>query len=230
MGRSSLEVERVRYRGHLVKVEYDPEPANPRTEYDNVAELWCWHRRYNLGDEDKVPSRDPMSADEIRRYIKEDGDEVYEMLPLFLYDHSGITMRTAPFSCPWDSGQVGWAIVRKSAALKEQPSRFRRRQWALRMIRAEVETYDHFLTGQVYGYRVHECTVDEDGDVDEGEEIDSCWGFEGDSDYALQEGKNVVDAIIAHGLRKRIERLKQMIRSGAWLQARAAELGVYSAV
>ena len=30
------------------------------------------------------------------------------ILPLYLYDHSGITMNTTGFSCPWDSGQVGW--------------------------------------------------------------------------------------------------------------------------
>ena len=28
------------------------------------------------------------------------------ILPLYLYDHSGITMNTCGFSCPWDSGQV----------------------------------------------------------------------------------------------------------------------------
>ena len=32
----------------------------------------------------------------------------YVILPLYLYDHSGITISTGPFSCPWDSGQVGW--------------------------------------------------------------------------------------------------------------------------
>ena len=26
------------------------------------------------------------------------------MLPLYLYDHGGLTMNTSAFSCPWDSG------------------------------------------------------------------------------------------------------------------------------
>lgn len=34
------------------------------------------------------------------------------ILPLYLYDHSGITMNTCGFSCPWDSGQVGWIYYR----------------------------------------------------------------------------------------------------------------------
>jgi hypothetical protein len=36
------------------------------------------------------------------------------ILPLYLYDHSGITMSCGPFSCPWDSGQVG--IIKCSLA------------------------------------------------------------------------------------------------------------------
>ena len=31
----------------------------------------------------------------------------FVFLPLYLFDHSGITMNTSGFSCPWDSGQVG---------------------------------------------------------------------------------------------------------------------------
>ena len=37
----------------------------------------------------------------------------YVILPLYLYDHSGITISTRPFSCPWDSGQVGWIYASK---------------------------------------------------------------------------------------------------------------------
>jgi hypothetical protein len=30
---------------------------------------------------------------------------------LYLYDHSGITISTSPFSCGWDSGQVGFIYL-----------------------------------------------------------------------------------------------------------------------
>ena len=49
---------------------------------------------------------------------------------------------------------------------------------AYKAMESEVEEYDHYLTGQCYGYVV------EDAD---GEEIDSCWGFLGDSDYVRGE-------------------------------------------
>ena len=44
--------------------------------------------------------------------------EKYLMLPLYLYDHSGLAMSTESFSgraphAEWDSGQVGWIYVSK---------------------------------------------------------------------------------------------------------------------
>lgn len=41
------------------------------------------------------------------------------VLPLHLYDHSGITMSTGGFSCPWDSGQVGYIYVTPKALEEE---------------------------------------------------------------------------------------------------------------
>lgn len=48
-----------------------------------------------------------------------DSLDKYIILPLFLYDHSGITISTGPFSCPWDSGQVGWIYAEKKKLIEE---------------------------------------------------------------------------------------------------------------
>lgn len=44
-------------------------------------------------------------------------------LPLWLYDHSGITMscgrRRYPYDDPWDSGQVGWIVALKKDIMRE---------------------------------------------------------------------------------------------------------------
>lgn len=104
------------------------------------------------------------------------------ILPLYLYDHSGITMSTSPFSCRWDSGQVGWIY---SDYLSENE------------LKREVELYDNFLTGEVYQFilykkkyfRVSKVETDEYGNdigireeevETEWELIDSCTGFYGD--------------------------------------------------
>ena len=43
----------------------------------------------------------------------------YTILPLYLYDHSGLSMNTSGFSCPWDSGQVGWIYCNNEKALRQ---------------------------------------------------------------------------------------------------------------
>ena len=43
----------------------------------------------------------------------------YVILPLYLYDHGGITMSTGAFSCSWDSGQVGWIYAEKKKFIEE---------------------------------------------------------------------------------------------------------------
>ena len=37
------------YKGCTIEIEQDPDPMNPRTEYDNLGTMICCHKRYNLG-------------------------------------------------------------------------------------------------------------------------------------------------------------------------------------
>ncbi len=115
-------------------------------------------------------------------------DFLYDMddiaiIPLYLYDHSGITMSTGPFSCPWDSGQVGWIYVDKKKALEEYRLKDKR-NWeaeAEKHLEGEVKVYDQFISGSVYGFILEKETQVEGEDEVEYVEIDSCWGFYGDT-------------------------------------------------
>lgn len=105
--------------------------------------------------------------------LRAEAEKVAIILPLYLYDHSGITISCSPFSCPWDSGQVGFVWVSMDDVRKEYSCRAVTktiREKAIKCLQQEIETYDEYLTGQVYGYVVK----DEDG-----EDLDSCWGFYG---------------------------------------------------
>jgi len=101
----------------------------------------------------------------------------YVILPLYLYDHSGITMSTGQFSCPWDSGQVGYIVCDNETIQREFNGD---RGKAEKCLEAEVATYDDYLTGNVYGFIVEEREECEECGHDEWEEIDSCWDFYGD--------------------------------------------------
>lgn len=150
-----------------VKILVDEDATSPR-EWDNLGTMLCLHRRYSLGDKHQ------LTVDEILELVQ--SDDVIA-LPLYLYDHSGITMSTSngrwPFNCRWDSGQVGYIHVSKEEVQEEYSWKRispKRREQILHLLRTEVETYDQYLRGDVYGYVIE----DEDG-----EEIESCWGYFG---------------------------------------------------
>lgn len=92
------------------------------------------------------------------------------LLPLYLYDHSGITISTTGFACPWDSGQVGYICATPAAVQKEygavNPGTLQR---AKTLLQSEVSTYDDYLTGNCHRFQLYQ----------NGEEIDSCGGFLG---------------------------------------------------
>lgn len=101
----------------------------------------------------------------------------YVILPLYLYDHSGITMSTGQFACPWDSGQVGYIICDNETIEREWGGDL---DLAEKCLRGEVSVYDDYITGNVYGFIVEEReTCDVNGECDDWEEVDSCWGFYG---------------------------------------------------
>lgn len=218
-----------------VEIHFDPDPESPR-DWDNLGIMTCWHRRYNLGDKHKhndsanffwdlatdihrdFPWRDDVDWidgmwEDRRMQIVE---KHFAILPLYLYDHSGLSISTGAFSCPWDSGQVGWIHMSLEKARQigykageewktvpadagwdfpipgiERKHRFplrtitetkdgTLRDLAIRALEGEVETYDAYLTGQVFGFVVK----DEDDN-----ELESCWGFYSEKE-ALEEGKS----------------------------------------
>lgn len=159
--------------GFRVDVEYDPDAENPVGNWDMVGTIVLGNRcRYAFGHE---------SADyETLRDLADDPNNI--VLPVYMYDHSGITINTTGFSCPWDSGQVGIIYCTKQKAVHEFGKKVctkKVREAAIRCMVGEIKTVDQYLTGQVYGFRVYN---------PEGEEVDSCWGFYGESDYCLSEG------------------------------------------
>ena len=114
--------------------------------------------------------------------IKE--EDVCVILPLYLYDHSGITMSTSPFSCQWDSGQVGWIFVSKKDVRKEYGVKRIDQKLidkVTEVLVGEVKTYNMYLMGDVYGYKIYEVSTCSEGHEHK-EELDSCWGYYGNED------------------------------------------------
>lgn len=191
---SDYTLETIEHNGLTIKIIADTDPESPR-EWSTFGRMVCWHRRYNLGDWRK-DQRYPEHTDgttfsdpgDFREWWRENGKGGV-ILPLFLYDHSGITMSTGPFSCPWDSGQVEYIYATREMILAEFGGKIltaKRKQQAEKILRQEVETYDQYLTGDIWGYVIED---------EEGNYLESCWGFYG-SDYCKTEALSMADHLV----------------------------------
>jgi len=181
-----------RIENYLIEVIQDESPESPR-EWDNLGTMICFHGRYNLGDKHDYRSGDYSGWDEQRKDI-EKKENVCVILPLYLYDHSGITISTSSFSCNWDSGQIGWIVVSKEQVRKEfGVKRITKEiiEKVTNILEGEVKTYDQYLTGDVYGYRISKVTKCEFGHEHK-EEVDSCWGYYGE-EGCMTEAEGIVD-------------------------------------
>lgn len=174
-----------------IVIRSDSDSMSPR-ECDNVGTMVCWHRRYTLGDEQpKVSDREWLLklADELVGGFKTDIENVSDAnivrvldkyvcasLPLYLYDHSGITMNTTGFACRWDSGRVGWIYVTwELARRKWTGSDDEIRAAAIACLLSEVKVYDQYISNEVYRFVVEQYDQDDGVWV----EVDACGGFYG---------------------------------------------------
>lgn len=181
-------IETKRIGNYEIEIHTDESPESPRTSMDNLGKMICFHSRYSLGDKHDYDHRDYSGWEEQKEAIIKN-EKVCVILPLYLYDHSGITISTSPFSCRWDSGQIGWVYVSKERVRKEYGvKRINQKliEKVTKVLEGEVETYDQYLRGDIYGYKVFE--VSPDG---EKEEKDSCWGFYG-QEYCMKEAEDIV--------------------------------------
>lgn len=124
--------------------------------------------------------------------LKELADRKNVILPLYLYDHSGITISCShsyPYNDRWDAGQVGWVyadfdkikgeygVVNKETVEK-----------AKQLLISETKTYDDYLRGECYGYIIEK----------NGVEVESCWGYLGDLREMISEMKSGADKEYQH--------------------------------
>jgi len=175
---------------YKIKVLQDTDAESPRTAMDNLGTMVCFHNRYDLGDKHDYRSSDYSGWEEMLKAIDKREDACI-ILPLFLLDHSGITMSTKDFNDRWDSGQVGFIFVSKKKVREEYSVKRITKALAEKIctyLEGEVETYDQFLTGDVYGYQIWKLGKKSGK---EKKEIDSCWGFYGE-DACMKEAEACV--------------------------------------
>lgn len=179
-----------------LKIIQDNIAESPRTSMDNLGTMVCWHRRGNYGDEHNYYDKDDFwlkLANELGYDESESGDyeedverhkkEAHKravILPIYMLDHSGVTISTTPFNDRWDSGKLGFIFVSLKDLRQEygdNKTEEELRELGKKMLQAEVEIYDQYLRGDVYGFVFEKLITCECCKHTKEEEINSCWGF-----------------------------------------------------
>jgi hypothetical protein len=166
-----------------LRIVQDEDAPNPRTEFDCFGKIVHWHRRYDFGER----------INHVQDWIDGLPDGTLR-LPIALLDHSGLRMWVGSenHQCDpggWDSGQVGFIYATPDMIRKEY-GEFNAETvaQATKVLRQEVETFDQYLSGDVWGFIVED---------DNGNHLDSCWGFFG-HDYAKQQGEEALRYATEH--------------------------------
>lgn len=171
--------------GCRLDIYFDDSAESPR-KWDNLGTMACFHRSHALGDENHGLKTDDFSSwDEMGEWIERKMDGAV-VLPLYLYDHSGLRIKVGSFQgllaqghAEFDSGQIGFIFVTHERIKQEYGSLDTAEaiERATKVLRGEVETYDQHLSGDVYGFELVGPNCEHCNG--EGEHLDSCWGFYG---------------------------------------------------
>lgn len=221
-----------KYKNFTIKIGHDEVTENPR-EWDNIGTIYYKRSRYTLGDEEVTD--DPvdwflsmldMDEEDGDNLAKSNNVELYSngmlqvlmkelekthiVLPVYAYIHSGVVLRTTPFSCRFDSGQSGYIIVEHTKAKEAFQSNDSWVEMTKIALKSEIEIYSQFLNGEVYYWSVEDST----------EEFKESVGGYYSIEDAIEEAKNCIDALIADAFKERIDKLKVFIKNNVPLTAR----------
>ena len=230
--------ERFEHAGFTCELHYDEDGghADPR-DADNLGTMVCWHPEYALGDEqftspggrgyvvtpfDTECGRYPSSMQALERYLRLMRGALV-VLPLFLLDNSGLSLRAgSPSACDpggWDTTMVGfiYTTAGRIAELCGAPVRDgdpfycprdwegTAEAWIAEQLDVEVRLYSAFLSGQVYGWVVRDAR---------GEVVESCWGYlpgvdhergQDGLEYLRQEAREAAESEQRYRARRRVE-------------------------
>lgn len=200
--------ELVEYKGFKINISQDEFGYNPRTDCSNGGKMICFHRNYDLGDK-----HDFTDSEELIEFVN-NSDKVLAALPLFLYDHSGITMSTGTFSCRFDSGQVGIIFITQEGCDEMgYTEEWAKGDWnkggtfksALEeVLEMEVKEFDKYISEGSYLF-----------DVDGVDDV-SCGGFLGydhEESGLLDHARAEIDAEISYKIKQRVKKVKEYIKA-----------------
>lgn len=151
------------------RIDYDEWTDNPR-DWDNLGTMILSHTRYDMAKEIDLDFSDFDGWDEVEAHLRKEHD-AFIVLPVQMYEHSGISIYVGTSHDHWDGGQLGFIfvtakVVRTWYGVKRITKEVKER--AIEALTNEVDTYGKYVNGEVYSFMLEDAR---------GEFIDSCGGW-----------------------------------------------------
>lgn len=169
--------------GLTIKLVEDTDVEDPRN-YDMSAKFLLFERdrrgEADLSDFSFSGPEDFSGWDDFRTAMEVEVPGIV-ILPVYRYSHSGTIYSTSPFSCPWDSGQVGFVYATPDM-LTEWGSQDLPRETIEEGLRGDVETFSQWQANDTWGVVIEE----------DGEELDACYGYIGRK-WAIESAREMAE-------------------------------------
>lgn len=149
-------VTNIKHKGFTIDIYYDEYIYSPR-ETNNLGTMLCFHKSLHLPKECSFFKTDDYNNwDELKDAITKKMN-VPVILPIYFYNHSGVSISTTKFTSKWDSSQIGFIFVVKKDVDKwfewEEITEEKRNKLK-DILLEEVEMYNKYLSGNVYRFEL----------------------------------------------------------------------------
>lgn len=150
---------------YTYRIEIDTDPLNPRNEFDNLSTFYAVkNSHYITGGKNDIEFSYREDLEEEIKELRKAGAVVVE----FYNPHVGDCYAVVDL----------YTLAKEYKGYTQRKAKYHARSCA----KGEIETWLAYVEGEVYGYIVEN---------EDGEHVDSCWGFYGE-EYARQEAESSV--------------------------------------
>lgn len=195
-------VEVKNYKGFKIKIFPETEPVVDPRSWDNLGIMECKYKDYGLGDK-KIETGQFSSWAEVENHIL-DRESVVEIYPLYVYEHTLLNIKIGSYAgqlpqghARFDSSRVGFIYTTEKRLEKIGTPEDKVRE----ALEHEVEIYNYYLRGEVYGYMVEDS---------QGIQVDNLTGFYGydfEDNGLLNRAKGMIDNEIEKRAKARANKL-----------------------
>ena len=183
------------YKGYSIQI-YQSDSDSPADWCDDERFLVHYHR-------DCWITNKAVEKDEIAEWYRGNNkslEKKYWVFQVVAYIHGGVSLSLGSSSHfpdqQWDVSHVGAVLIKRDRKLRSKKVR--------EQAEGLIESWNHYLSGEVYGFNI----INPDGD-----EVDSCNGYYGDIEKSglMDECRAVIDDDIQRCMNARTDKVKLMI-------------------